>query len=1146
VGLRIIQWSIISALAGFLFGFDTVVISGAEQKIQALWGLSPAMHGIVVASALYGTVLGSLLGGFPADRFGRRATLIAIGFLYLIGALGSAAATDVYSFIAARVIGGLGIGMSTVAAPLYIAEIAPPKYRGRLTGMFQFNIVFGIVIAYASNALLADVGPNAWRWMIAVAALPSLLYTALCFSLPESPRWILNKTRDAESALRVLRRIRPGVADAEIEQEADDIRRAAQGDELASTGASRALRVPILLAFLIAFFNQMSGINAVLYFAPRIFELAGLGARAALLQSIGVGITNLVFTLVGLWLIDRLGRKTLLLIGSVGYIVSLSAICYAFISSHYSLIPILIFAFIAAHALGQGVTIWVYIAEIFPNRYRAKGQALGSFTHWTFAALLTSVFPFAVAAFAPAAVFAFFAFMMVLQLIWVQTLVVETKGVSLEQISARLSVPKELLNTEGPSKLAGPLCLLLVSVALALGFVSPVRAEKNSDRADWMRTARFGVMTHFLHDWIMHEQHDQMTPDNWNALVDGFDVEAVADQLQSVGAAYYLISIGQNSGYYLAPNATYDRLTGITPSRLSHRDLVADLAAALSKRGIKLMVYLPSGAPASDAAARAALKWKNGPYRNAEFERNWQAIIREWSLRWGSRVVGWWFDGVYWPNNMYRSAEPPNFQSFAAAARAGNPHSAVAFNPGQVNRALSLTPYEDYIAGEIGDPHLWSTRRNFDGLIDGAQIHFLSHLGTTWGQGTPRFSTEEALGFSRKVAEVGGVVTWDTPAQRNGTFAPEYLAQLKAIGEAIRATPLKQDLPADGPPPTPTPPDGGSGPNPSSDQRPANAREAARAEAPAPGSLPGRGLAQHDFICAGQWDTRNPLETATLVRGGKVVWTFTIPDKNERNETAEFSDIHLLSNGNLLYAHKTGAAEVTPDKKLVWSYIAPPGTEVHSAQPIGLDRVFLGQNGFPAKALLINKRTGRIEMEHELETKPKPDDPQLVAGSIHGQFRHIRMTKAGTYLIPHLNLGKVREYDRKWKQIFEVDAPSAWTAVRLPNGNTLIGGNQHGYVREVNPKGATVWEIDKDDLPGIPLYTVQEVSRLKNGNTLISNWGGSIQKSDWEKVVQYIEVAPDKKVVWALHQWKDPDLGPGSLIQVLDEGAPGEDVEAPR
>ena len=454
MGMRIIQWSLISALAGFLFGFDTVVISGAEKEIQTLWGLSPALHGIVIASALYGTVLGSLFGGYPADRLGRRATLIGIGFLYLVGAIWSAAATDVYSFIAARVIGGLGIGMSTVAAPLYIAEIAPPKYRGRLAGMFQFNIVFGIVIAYASNAMLADVGPNAWRWMIAVAALPSLLYTILCFGLPESPRWLITKTRDVESALRVLKRIRPGVPETEIEREVESIRRSTESDELQPTRGNRVLRVPIMLAFLIAFFNQMSGINAVLYFAPRIFELAGLGTKAALLQSVGVGVTNLVFTFVGLWLIDRLGRKTLLLIGSVGYIASLSAIAYAFLTSHYSFVPALIFAFIAAHAMGQGVTIWVYIAEIFPNRYRAKGQALGSFTHWVFAALLTSFFPLAVAAFAPAAVFAFFAFMMVLQLIWVQTLVVETKGVSLEQISERLGMPRELMNTEPSTKVA--------------------------------------------------------------------------------------------------------------------------------------------------------------------------------------------------------------------------------------------------------------------------------------------------------------------------------------------------------------------------------------------------------------------------------------------------------------------------------------------------------------------------------------------------------------------------------------------------------------------------------------------------------------------------------------------------------------------
>jgi hypothetical protein len=306
-----------------------------------------------------------------------------------------------------------------------------------------------------------------------------------------------------------------------------------------------------------------------------------------------------------------------------------------------------------------------------------------------------------------------------------------------------------------------------------------------------MREARFGVMTHFLHEWIMRGQRDQMTPENWNALVDAFEVETCAEQLASVGARYYIISIGQNSGYYISPNAAYDRITGLTPSKLARRDLVADLAAAVTKRGIKLIVYLPSGGPAGDRAASTALQWENGPHRNAEFQRHWEEIIREWSLRWGDKVSGWWFDGCYWPNLMYRTDEPPNFRSFAAAARAGNPNSVVAFNPGVVNRALSLTPHEDYIAGEISDPKLWNARRNADGRVDGAQLHVLSYLGATWGQGAPRFSTEDAVAFSQKVAAVGGALTWDTPTRNNGTFAPEFLAQLKAIGEAIRATPVK-------------------------------------------------------------------------------------------------------------------------------------------------------------------------------------------------------------------------------------------------------------------------------------------------------------------------------------------------------------------
>jgi MFS transporter, SP family, arabinose:H+ symporter len=437
---RIFFWSLTSALAGFLFGFDTVVISGAEKTIQTLWGLSPGLHGIAMASALYGTVVGSLMGGWPADRFGRKATLLWIGILYFVGAVGSGLAPNVTVFIIARVIGGLGIGISTVVAPMYISEIAPPKYRGRLAGMFQFNIVFGILIAFVSNALLAGIGENAWRWMLGVAAFPSLLYAVFCFGLPESPRWLLSRKGDREAGLEVLQRIEPAASKAEIAAEADTI--IAASSERASSGDfwTARLRKPILLAILIAFFNQLSGINAILYFAPRIFELTGLGSKAALLQSIGIGVTNLVFTFVGLWLIDRLGRRTLLYIGSFGYIASLGLTAWAFFTNHLSMVPICIFAFIASHSIGQGAVIWVFISEIFPNRHRAEGQTLGSFTHWIFAALLTTFFPRMVSSFPPGYVFSFFCFMMVLQLIWVKTMVPETKGVPLEQIQRQLGI----------------------------------------------------------------------------------------------------------------------------------------------------------------------------------------------------------------------------------------------------------------------------------------------------------------------------------------------------------------------------------------------------------------------------------------------------------------------------------------------------------------------------------------------------------------------------------------------------------------------------------------------------------------------------------------------------------------------------------
>jgi MFS transporter, SP family, arabinose:H+ symporter len=437
---RLILWSIVSALAGFLFGFDTVVISGAEQTIQTLWELSPFMHGLAMSAALWGTVLGSFIGSWPTDRFGRKRTLLCIGLLFLIGSLWSAFSPEVYGFMVARFLGGIAIGISTVAAPLYISEISPPESRGRLAGMFQFNIVFGILVAFLSNYLLARLGENAWRWMLGIMAVPSVLYTAACLTIPESPRWLLSRKRDRAAGIAVLKLIRPTASTIELEQSADAMTAADTAAGPVQGFWRHGMRTPILIAFLVAFFNQLSGINAILYFAPRIFELTGLGSKAALLQSVGIGVTNLVFTFVGLWLIDRLGRRTLLYIGSFGYIASLGLCAWAFFSGTFAIVPACIFAFIAAHAIGQGAVIWVLISEIFPDRFRAKGQSLGSFTHWIFAALLTTFFPKMVTAFPPGYVFLFFCFMMVLQLLWVKLMVPETKGRSLEEIQRDLRV----------------------------------------------------------------------------------------------------------------------------------------------------------------------------------------------------------------------------------------------------------------------------------------------------------------------------------------------------------------------------------------------------------------------------------------------------------------------------------------------------------------------------------------------------------------------------------------------------------------------------------------------------------------------------------------------------------------------------------
>jgi sugar porter (SP) family MFS transporter len=438
---QIFFWSITAALAGFLFGFDTVVISGADLPLQQLWPRGEVFHGFVImSSALWGTVIGALFGGIPTDKIGRKQTLFWIGLLYLASGIGAALATDPWMFAFFRFLGGLGIGASTIAAPAYISEIAPAQNRGKLVALYQFNIVFGILMAFLSNYLLGDIGENAWRWMIGVQAAPAFIYTLMVLTVPESPRWLLIKQNDQEKAAATLRMIDPSM---NVEKEIQTILADHQLSDKQETIFSQRYRFPLKLAFLVAFFNQFSGINAFLYYAPRIFEIAGLEKSSALLSSIGVGMTNLVFTLVGLSLIDRFGRKQLMYIGSVGYIISLSLVAMAFAMGMKGMaVPIFLFLFIASHAIGQGAIIWVFISEIFPTHLRANGQAFGSSVHWILAAIIPSLVPVLFSRIGASPVFAFFAFMMVLQLIFVWRMMPETKGVPLEELEKRLALKK--------------------------------------------------------------------------------------------------------------------------------------------------------------------------------------------------------------------------------------------------------------------------------------------------------------------------------------------------------------------------------------------------------------------------------------------------------------------------------------------------------------------------------------------------------------------------------------------------------------------------------------------------------------------------------------------------------------------------------
>jgi sugar porter (SP) family MFS transporter len=434
---KLLLWSLTVALGGLLFGLDVAVISGAEQTIQSLWQLSDAMHGLAVSIALYGTVIGAMTGGMIADALGRKKSLSWVGVLFFVSALGSALAQDVYTFMFFRLIGGLSIGASSVIAPLYIAEIAPAKKRGRLVALFQFNIVFGIMLAYVSNYFFGEMGgADGWRWMLGIVGIPSLLFTLLTFVVSESPRWLALHKQDMAGALAVLQKIDPATALETLASIQSAHERNLQ--KAKANFFSKAYAKPILLAFLLAFFNQASGINAIIYYAPRVFEMAGLGKSAALLSSTGIGLVNLIFTMLGLSLIDKAGRRTLMYIGSIGYIISLGLIAAAFYREVFEGMTFFVFLFIAAHAIGQGAVIWVFVGEIFPNEVRAAGQAFGSFIHWIFAAIIANIFPIMAGALGGGHIFLFFTLMMVLQLLFVRFMMPETKGVALEDMDIRV------------------------------------------------------------------------------------------------------------------------------------------------------------------------------------------------------------------------------------------------------------------------------------------------------------------------------------------------------------------------------------------------------------------------------------------------------------------------------------------------------------------------------------------------------------------------------------------------------------------------------------------------------------------------------------------------------------------------------------
>ena len=435
---KLLKWSMISALAGFLFGFDTVVISGAEKTLQIIWNSSDLFHGFVVVSmALWGTVIGAIFGGIPTDKLGRKKTLVFIGVLYFLSAIGSAFANGPIIFSFFRFIGGIGIGVSTIAVPTYITEISPAKDRGRLVGLYQFNLVFGMLIAFLSNYYFIAFGEDSWRYMMGIEAFPALLYLIFSFYIPFSPRWLISKGKINEAS-NILGQINTKDQTKIIIQEIESDLNNSKSDESIFI---KKYRYVLFLAFCVAFFNQFSGINAVLYYAPRIFEETGLDDNAALFNSVIIGIINLIFTYIGISLIDKIGRKKLMLIGSVGYILSLLMMALNIKDNLIGInTSIFIFSFIASHAIGQGTVIWVFISEIFPNKLRSNGQAFGSSVHWILAAIIPALIPYLFNSIGSEIVFLGFAIMMVFQLLFVIFIMPETKGISIESLFKKILI----------------------------------------------------------------------------------------------------------------------------------------------------------------------------------------------------------------------------------------------------------------------------------------------------------------------------------------------------------------------------------------------------------------------------------------------------------------------------------------------------------------------------------------------------------------------------------------------------------------------------------------------------------------------------------------------------------------------------------